>query len=132
MGELGHCCPGFVSSRLEPGAVRSASAVSPSCDRSIIEFAALDRSGTFAAVRLRMASELDDPVGMNEVTPGTSTAATQPRPIKDIVDDASLTTGLSFIVDDIVAVDVVGIVAKPRPLWLRLRLITCIRYNKHL
>ena len=103
-----------------------------SCDRSIIEFAALDRSGTFAAVRLRIAFELDVPVGMNEVTPGTSTAATQPRPITDIVDDVSLTTGLSFIEDDIVDADVVRLVAKPQPLWLRLRLITSIRHNESL
>ena len=103
-----------------------------SCDRSIIEFAALDRSGTFAAMRLRMASKLDVPIGMNEITPGASTAATQPRPITDIVDDVSLTTGLSFIEDDIVDVDVVRLVAKPQPLWLRLRLITSIRYNESL
>lgn len=102
-------------------------------DRSIIEFAALDRSGTtFAAVILRVAFELDDPVGMNDVTPGTSTAATQPRPITDIVDDVSLTIGLSFIEDDIVDVDVIRPVAKPQPLWLRLRLITSISYSVHL
>ena len=103
-----------------------------SCDRSIIEFAALDRSGTFAAVRRRMASELDGPVGMNEVTPGTSTAATQPRPITDIVDDVSLTTGLSFIEDDIVVEYVVELAAKPQPLWLILRLIISIRHRVHL
>ena len=69
---------------------------------------------------------------MNDATPGTSTAATQPRPITDIVDDVSLTTGLSFIEDDIVVEDVVELAAKPQTLWLRLRLITSIRHRMHL
>ena len=46
--------------------------------------------------------------------------------------DESLTTGLSFIEDDIVVVDVVRLAAKPQPLWLRLRLITSIRCKEHL
>ena len=44
--------------------------------------------------------------GTNGAAPGVSIAATHARPIRDIVDDASLTIGLSFI-DDIVDVDVV-------------------------
>ena len=81
---------------------------------------------------LRPIPELDCPAGRNDVTPGTSTAATHARPITDIVDDVSLTTGLSFIEDDIVDVDVVRLAAKPQPLWLRLRLITSLRCNEHL
>ena len=41
--------------------------------------------------------------------------------------DESLTTGLSFIDDDILLEVVVRQAAKPQPLWLRLRLITSIR-----
>ena len=46
----------------------------------------------------------------------------------DIVGE-SLTTGLSFIDDDIVFEVIVRQAAKPQPLWLRLRLITSIRGN---